>query len=96
MKMFQCRLIDGNNLFVRVVNMTGERRALWYADGEENNTSLSFTHLLGVCVFQPNEASSFARVLLLLADNDEVTDVSIGMVDCVQADQLANYIRSMC
>ena len=94
--MFQCKQVDGKNLFVRVVNVTADLRALWFVHGDEDSASFAFTNLLGVNVFQPHESCPYARVLVLLANGEEVYDVSIGEVDPIYADQLANYIRSMC
>jgi hypothetical protein len=94
--MFQCRQVNGQNLFVRVVNVTPDLRALWFVDGDEDSSSYAFTNLLGITVFQPHEFCPHARVLVLLANGDEVYDVSIGHTDPIQADQLASYIRSLC
>lgn len=97
MKMFQCKQINGQNLFVRVIKFGDDKRALWYADGEENGASVSFSVLLGVCVFQPYEFCPHARVLVLVSDNEEeVTDLTLGLLDPVQSEQLVSYIKSMC
>jgi hypothetical protein len=96
MKMFQSRQNNGDNLFVRILNVSADTRALWYAEGHDDSASYTFTHLLGVCIFQPHESCPYARVLVLLRGaNEEVVDVSLGRLDPVQAEQLASYIRNM-
>lgn len=97
MMSFLCKQINGKNLFVRVLNVSSNTKALWIADGEEDcSTSYTFTSLLGLTIFQPVESFMLAKVLVLLGTDEDVTDIAIGQLDSVTAEQLCLYLKNNC